>query len=91
MKKKIFVLLLSAFALFSVTSCAGANGADGKDGVNGVDGHDGKDGKDGTSFRTGEGVPSEELGIDGDTYLDVSTFDLYVKSDGKWTKNQWSR
>ena len=87
MKKKIFVLLLSAFALFSVTSCAGANGADGKDGVNGVDGHDGKDGKDGTSFRTGEGVPSEELGIDGDTYLDVSTFDLYVKSDGKWTKN----
>lgn len=87
MKKKFFVLLLSAFALFSVTSCAGANGADGKDGVNGVDGHDGKDGKDGTSFRTGEGVPSEELGIDGDTYLDVSTFDLYVKSDGKWTKN----
>ena len=87
MKKKIFVLLLSAFALFSVTSCAGANGADGKDGVNGVDGNDGKDGKDGTSFRTGEGVPSEELGIDGDTYLDVSTFDLYVKSDGKWTKN----
>ena len=81
MKKKIFVLLLSAFALFSVTSCAGANGADGKDGVNGVDG------KDGTSFRTGEGVPSKELGIDGDTYLDVSTFDLYVKSDGKWTKN----
>ena len=87
MKKKFFVLLLSAFALFSVTSCAGANGADGKDGVNGVDGHDGKDGKDGTSFRTGEGVPSDELGIDGDTYLDVSTFDLYVKSDGKWTKN----
>ncbi len=87
MKKKIFVLLLSAFALFSVTSCAGANGADGKDGVNGVDGNDGKDGKDGTSFRTGEGVPSDELGIDGDTYLDVSTFDLYVKSDGKWTKN----
>lgn len=84
MKKKIFVLLLSAFALFSVTSCAGANGADGKDGVNGVDGNDGKDG---TSFRTGEGVPSDELGIDGDTYLDVSTFDLYVKSDGKWTKN----
>ena len=81
MKKKIFVLLLSAFALFSVTSCAGANGADGKDGVNGVDGNDG------TSFRTGEGVPSDELGIDGDTYLDVSTFDLYIKSDGKWTKN----
>ena len=87
MKKKIFVLLLSAFALFSVTSCTGANGSDGKDGVNGVDGNDGKDGKDGTSFRTGEGAPSDELGIDGDTYLDVSTFDLYIKSDGKWTKN----
>lgn len=43
-------------------------------------------GEDGTSLLTGEGVPASTLGKDGDTYIDLSTFDLYTKASGAWTK-----
>ncbi len=72
----------------------GANGGQGEkgdpgvDGKDGVDGIDGVDGKDGSSVLTGEGEPSSDLGKDGDSYLDTSTYDFYVKSDGTWTKSE---
>lgn len=44
----------------------------------------GSQGEPGTSFRTGYGVPSSSLGIDGDSYLNLSNYDLYVKSNGEW-------
>ena len=43
-------------------------------------------GEDGTSIRTGKGVPADTLGKDGDSYIDLSTFDFYVKADGTWSK-----
>ena len=64
----------------------GKDGQDGKDGKDGKDGQDGKDGKDGASFLTGNGAPAADFGNDGDTYLDLDSFDLYTKADGEWTK-----
>lgn len=67
------------------TGDPGEDGKDGENGTNGTDGVDGKDGQDGSSFLTGEGVPSSELGKDGDAYLDTSSGTLYSKTDGVWT------
>ena len=49
-------------------------------------GQTGTPGKDGTSFHTGNGVPSESLGLDGDSYLDLDTWDFYTKNEGTRTK-----
>ncbi len=38
--------------------------------------------------RRGDGAPSDDLGIDGDTYLDTSTNRTYTKKDGSWVKDQ---
>lgn len=43
-------------------------------------------GKDGKSVLTGKGAPTSELGEDGDSYIDLDTYDFYGKSSGKWTK-----
>ena len=64
----------------------GAAGENGHDGGQGQQGEQGPAGQNGTSFRTGSGAPSAELGIEGDSYLDYSTYDLYVKSSGHWVK-----
>ncbi len=67
----------------------GKDGADGKDGTDGKDGADGKngvDGTDGSSLLTGTGLPNVKDGKDGDSYVDVSTWDYYKKSNGQWTK-----
>lgn len=52
--------------------------------TNGIDGEKGETGNDGTSLRTGQGEPSNDLGIDGDSYIDLSTWDFYVKENGAW-------
>ncbi len=41
--------------------------------------------RNGSSILNGSGSPNSDLGSDGDSYLDTSTGDYYVKSDGKWT------
>ena len=61
----------------------GANGADGKPGLPGADG---ADGVDGLSFYQGLGVPSAELGNNGDSFLDTSTGDIYHKVLESWIK-----
>jgi len=39
----------------------------------------------GSSFLTGNGAPTNALGQDGDSYLNLETFDLYsAKSGGAW-------
>ena len=43
-----------------------------------------EDDKTTTSTRSGEGEPSDDLGIDGDSYIDLLTYNYYVKSNGKW-------
>ncbi len=70
----------------------GKNGVDGKDGKNGVDGKDGKNGEngvngiDGSSLLTGTGSPKTTEGKDGDSYVDISTWDYYKKANGQWMK-----
>lgn len=42
-------------------------------------------GTPGTQFRTGTGVPSNSLGIDGDLYLRTTTGDVYLRSSGTYS------
>jgi hypothetical protein len=46
----------------------------------------GNKGSDGTSVLTGEGIPSNTSGIDGDSYIDTITWDFYLKVSGAWVK-----
>lgn len=62
----------------------GVDGKDGKDGKDGQDGHDGKDGNNGTSLLTGSGEPALSLGKNGDSYIDLSTWDFYLKENDAW-------
>lgn len=62
----------------------GKDGTDGQDGQDGKDGSDGQPGKDGTSVLTGNGEPSSGIGNDGDSYIDLSTWNYYVKEDNQW-------
>lgn len=64
----------------------GDTGSQGPKGDKGDKGDTGISGKDGNSLLTGDGAPSSSLGKDGDSYVDVSTWDYYTKADGKWTK-----
>ena len=64
----------------------GETGATGAKGETGENGKDGIDGKDGASLLTGDGAPKNTLGNDGDTYLDLKTYDLYKKVEGEWVK-----
>lgn len=41
-------------------------------------------GLNGTSFLQGSGVPSNGLGENGDSYLDIDTDDIYLKTAGSW-------
>lgn len=41
-------------------------------------------GADGKSFLQGSGAPSNGDGNNGDTYLDIATYDIYVKTAGTW-------
>lgn len=38
------------------------------------------------SWYTGEGAPSDELGSNGDSYLDTTTGDIYKRDPNTWTK-----
>lgn len=52
----------------------------------------GNDGADGASFLSGSGVPSDALGADGDTYVDLASAegDTYFKSGGAWAATGFS-
>jgi multiple sugar transport system substrate-binding protein len=43
-------------------------------------------GADGSSILSGSGIPSSSLGKDGDSYVDTSTWDYYLKANGTWSK-----
>ena len=46
----------------------------------------GEKGTDGSSLLTGKGIPSSSLGSDGDSYIDLDSWDYYCKSQGLWIK-----
>ena len=62
----------------------GEQGPAGNDGQDGKDGKDGEDGENGASVLTGNGNPSSSIGKDGDSYIDLETWDYYVKESGEW-------
>lgn len=68
----------------------GPIGPQGEQGIPGQNGHDGKDGSngvngvDGTLLLTGESAPSSELGKVGDSYINLSNWDFYVKGEQGW-------
>jgi uncharacterized repeat protein (TIGR02543 family) len=43
-------------------------------------------GADGTSLMSGTSNPTSSQGKNGDTFINTSTWDVYVKSGGNWTK-----
>ena len=59
--------------------------------IDGVDtgikaqGPQGVSGQDGTSMRTGTGAPTDALGQNGDSYIDLDTWNFYVKENGTWS------
>lgn len=55
------------------------------DSVKGKDGKNGEDGEDGSKWFLGTLTPSNDMGNDGDFYLNRSNFDIYIKDSGAWT------
>jgi hypothetical protein len=68
------------------TGATGPVGSTGATGATGAAGSNGTNGLDGKSVLTGESVPSNALGNDGDSYLNTTTFDYYLKVSGNWIK-----
>lgn len=63
----------------------GETGPQGEQGPKGDTGEQGPKGDAGTSVLTGEGAPSQDLGKDGDSYIDTATWNYYLKKNGAWT------
>lgn len=59
-------------------------GPAGPPGPSGAQGPLGQSGTPGTSLLTGNGVPSNDIGNDGDSYIELNTGDVWRKSAGAW-------
>lgn len=55
--------------------------------IKGDKGEPGATGKDGQSVLTGEGQPAKDLGKTGDSYIDLDTWNFYVKTTDGWVMN----
>ncbi len=66
------------------TGETGAQGEKGDKGDKGDAGQNGVNGKDGASVLTGNGIPTIELGDINDSYIDLDTYDYYVKDESGW-------
>lgn len=47
-------------------------------------GSNGQNGSDGTSLRTGNTDPESSLGVNGDSYVNLVSWDYFVKANGEW-------
>ena len=65
---------------------AGDKGDTGATGPQGPAGEQGEPGTPGSSFLSGLTNPSDSEGRDGDTYLNITTGDIFKKTDGFWEK-----
>ena len=63
----------------------GETGAQGPAGEQGETGPTGPQGEDGATWLFGSAAPVSQ-GKDGDFYLDTSTYDVYQKTSGVWSK-----
>ena len=64
----------------------GTDGQTGPQGEKGDTGAQGPKGEDGTSVLTGNGEPSSNLGKVGDSYIDLLSWDYYLKTENGWIK-----
>lgn len=71
--------LVAALSPLTLTLVGNIRGAQGETGATG------QDGTDGTKVISDSGAPSNDLGVDGDTYIDTSTWNVYTKESGSWT------
>ena len=78
MKKILGILAL----LLALSSCGGV--VQGPKGDQGLPGEPGLPGRDGTSVLTGHGDPNNDVGNTGDSYIDLETWNYYIKSSGGW-------
>ena len=67
------------------TDCGEENSSLLPKGSTGLTGAPGTNGTNGSSFLTGSGSPGSSTGSDGDTYLDIATYNIYTKAGGSWT------
>lgn len=68
------LLLVIGLAL---PACEGPTGPEGPQGLQGEQGAIGPAGEDGSTIHAGDGVPSADLGVEGDYYLDRTAAELY--------------
>lgn len=84
------VLLTSCDGFINVLNLKGPKGDPGQNGMNGIDGKDGLngiDGTDGSSLITGNDIPTNDIGSIDDCYINLSTWDFYVKTENGWVFN----
>ena len=94
MKNKALNILFATFIGFTLNACnsqdvSSQSDFQGRQDISGDvcrDGRDGINGKDGSTFLTGNGMPSNNTGNDDDIYIDLDSWDLYVKTSGIWIK-----
>ena len=67
-----------------LASIKGEKGDQGVQGEKGEKGDQGADGKNGTSLLTGRSKPTANVGIVGDSYIDLSSWNFYVKTTDGW-------
>lgn len=70
----------------SAEGAKGETGPQGPAGEKGDTGEQGEPGTPGSSFLSGLTNPSDLEGRDGDTYLNITTGDIFKKTDGFWEK-----
>lgn len=78
--KQFFKYVLVALLGMAMLSCSREDGADGINGINGKDGINGK------TILSGRGRPYASLGVVGDFYIDLNTYNLY----GPKTSQGWN-
>ena len=87
--KKALIALPILFAML-ISGCQakqgvpGEQGPQGEQGLPGEQGPVGETGQDGTSVLTGSGEPTQDLGKIGDSYVDLATWNFYVKEETGW-------
>lgn len=86
LRKVIGLMLLLTASLSGLSSCSntGPQGEQGIQGETGPQGPQGENGKDGSSLLTGNEKPDSNLGKNGDSYIDLDTWNYYIKTNAGW-------
>ena len=64
----------------------GEQGPQGEQGIQGEQGEKGDKGEVGASVLTGYADPANDLGRDGDSYININSMDFFVKVNGHWIR-----